>query len=345
MVKKITYEFVKEQFEKEKYKLLSKEYINAHTKLEYVCPQGHRHSIIWNSWQRGHRCPFCVGLGKPSIEFIKSEFEKEGYQLLTDRYINSRQKLVYICPEGHKHNITWSSWWFQKCRCPYCVGKAKPITEFIRSEFKKEGYELLTKEYVNSRQKLDYICPNGHKHDISWHDWQQGRRCYYCFGNIKPPIEFIKSEFAKEGYILLITEYVNSQQKLDYICPRGHKHNISWNRWKRGQRCPYCIGRISNEEVEVRNFIESLGIKISPNDRKQIFNPYTGNGFELDIFMLDFDKAVEYNGTYWHKDEGRDLLKQQLCRAKGIDLLTIWDKEWLNDNDKCKDKITEFIFN
>ena len=34
----------------------------------------------------------------------------------------------------------------------------KKTIEFIRSEFAKENYKLLTTEYRNNRQKLDYIC-------------------------------------------------------------------------------------------------------------------------------------------------------------------------------------------
>lgn len=52
--------------------------------------------------------------------------------------------------------------------------------EFVKEQFKKEGYELLSKEYVNSRTKLKYRCLEGHEHSISWSDWQIGRRCFIC---------------------------------------------------------------------------------------------------------------------------------------------------------------------
>lgn len=48
MSKKLTYEFVKEQFGREGYELLSKEYVNNCTKLFYICPKGHKHSISWD---------------------------------------------------------------------------------------------------------------------------------------------------------------------------------------------------------------------------------------------------------------------------------------------------------
>jgi len=153
--------------------------------------------------------------------------------------------------------------------------------------------------------------------------------------------EFVKEQFKKEGYELLSKEYKGCFQKLNYICPEGHQHNISWNSFKSGERCPYCVGRISKGEVEVRNFVKSLNIKVLANDKNTIVSPI----IELDIFMPALNKAIEYNGEYWHQDENKDLFKQKLCKSKMIDLLTIWDKKWLNENKKCKNKIKKFIFN
>jgi len=284
---------------------------------------------------------------KITIEYIREQFEKEDYKLLTGVYENSWQKLNYICKCNHKHSIKWNSWQ-QGHRCPYCANVGKPTINFIRSEFEKNGYILLSREYINAKTKLDYICFKGHRHSTTWHSWKAGYRCPYCARNGKPTIKFIKSEFAKEGYKLLTTKYINAYQKLNYICSKGHIHSIDWTMWQQGNRCPYCVGIISKGEVEVRNFIESLGIKVSPNNRSQIFNPETGNGFELDIFMPDLNKAVEYNGIYWHKEKknrvNNDLLKQQLCKEKDINLLTIWENKWKTKKNICKNEIKKFLF-
>ena len=168
---------------------------------------------------------------KLTIEFIRKEFAEEGYILLTTEYKNAHQKLRYICSRGHRHSICWSNWSSKKkCRCPYCNGNAKLTIEFIRAEFAKEGYTLLTKIYKNNSQKLKYICPMGHRHSVTRVNWQQGKRCP-CFSNqMKPTIEFIRSEFAKEGYTLLTEIYENNEQKLKYICPRGHRHTQNMSR-------------------------------------------------------------------------------------------------------------------
>lgn len=178
-MRKLTYEIVKESFEKKGYKLLSKEYINAHIKLKYRCPKGHEHSITWYNWKSGQRCAYCARNVRLNIEFVREQFEKEGYILLTKKYINSNQKLEYICPKKHKHNISWVDWYTGR-RCPYCA-KRQPINiNFVRLEFAKEKYILLTKHYINSNQRLEYICSRGHKHSIRWNDWQQGCRCAIC---------------------------------------------------------------------------------------------------------------------------------------------------------------------
>lgn len=62
-------------------------------------------------------------------------------------------------------------------------------------------------------------------------------------------IEFIKSSFLKEGYVLPEDwKYVNSHTKIPYVCSKGHKSSISWNSWKSGSRCKYCIHNMPSSE-------------------------------------------------------------------------------------------------
>ena len=286
---------------------------------------------------------------KLTIEFIRAEFAKEGYILLTTEYTNPYQKLDYICPEGKKHNISWTCWQ-RGHRCSCYSNSTKLTIEFIRAEFAKEGYILLTKVYKNNRTKLEYICssPKKHKHSITWSAWKDGGRCPYCNGNGRPTIEFIRAEFAKEGYILLSMIYVNNKTKLDYICSRGHYHSITWNDWnsKKKYRCPFCSNHISKWEKEVKNFFGELKVDYISNDRTQLINPKTNCKLELDVWFPQWNKAVECNGIYWHskdKPVKNDKIKRQLCKDQGIDLLVITDKEWKEDIGKCKIKLAMFV--
>ena len=121
MPKKLKYDFIKESFEKENYILLSNTYINNYTKLDYICPQGHKHNIRWNNWQQGQRCPSCAGLVRLNLYQIKKHFEKENYTLLSVEYKNAFSILEYVCPKGHVSGIRWNDWQ-QGYRCRKCAG-------------------------------------------------------------------------------------------------------------------------------------------------------------------------------------------------------------------------------
>ena len=101
--------------------LLSGKYINNHQKLEYICNNGHKHSVCWNKFQYGVRCPYCSKYSrKYTIDIIRKSFEDEGYILLTIDYIKAKQKLDYICPNGHIHKVSWYEWRYFGSRCPIC---------------------------------------------------------------------------------------------------------------------------------------------------------------------------------------------------------------------------------
>lgn len=271
------------------------------------------------------------------IEFIKQEFEKEEYILLTKEYINNRQYLDFICPRGHEHKIKWNAWQ-QGQRCKYCDKYNSPVLyEDVKYSFENEYYQLLSKEYINKSSYLDFICPNGHKHRIKWNDWQQGHRCGKCY---KPKLiyEKLKELFWNEGYTLLSKKYKSALKYLKYICPNGHKHKITWGAWQSGRRCPYCSMKgFSKSEKEITKYIKNnySGI-IEENNKTLIKNPKTKYYLELDIWLPELRKAIEYNSKYWHNSKDviwKDNYKKQWCKENGIDLLVIEHDNWIRNKD------------
>ena len=261
-MKKLTLEYIKKQFELENYQLILTRYVNTKQKnLSYVCSNGHKHKTSWNNWQSGKRCPYCARKkSRPAryknFEEIKASFEKENYFLLSRNRSNSKSKLISICPHGHLHITRWNNWQQGK-RCAICVGNKQFIIGGVKNKFQNEGYSLLTQKYSNNSQMLKYVCPKGHKHETSWSNWQSGSRCPFCAGLARLSIETIRSEFQKEGYILLSSEYRNSKQKLKYICPKGHTDFATWNNWKKGNRCPYCAQKKKKTIEEIRSVFEA----------------------------------------------------------------------------------------
>jgi hypothetical protein len=141
---------------------------------------------------------------------------------------------------NHEHTTKWYNWKLGH-RCPTCAtNNSKVSYEFISKSFKQYDYTLLSKDYINARQKLDYKCSKGHPNSITWYNWKSGYRCPTCAGNTKLTIEYVKKSFEKDGYSLISTKYSGAHSKLNYICPIGHKHNTNWDCWNRGHRCKTC---------------------------------------------------------------------------------------------------------
>jgi len=199
---------------------------------------------------------------KLKIEYIREQLKLEGFTLLSTKYENVHQKLSYLCPKGHKHSASWQCWKNSNIKCPICSKMVKPTIEFIESQFKKEKYTLLTKSYKNNSQKLKFICPSGHKYSISWNNWRAGRRCAICFKNAHFTLKQVKSSFQKEGYTLLSSTYKNAHTNLEYICPNGHQHSITWNNWHHGDRCPYCSNHIQKTIEEIRDAFNKEGFTL-----------------------------------------------------------------------------------
>lgn len=243
MPKRLTTDYVRSTLARESYVLLNN-YCNYYSILFVRCPEGHEYITTFASWKSGVRCPICTKRIKWTYADVKRAFEKEGYTLLTTTYKNNKQRLYFICPNGHYGNILWSNW--QKGhRCFKCgrlkaADKQRKSIEYIEKEFRKEGYILLTKEYINRNSKLKFRCPNGHIYYTTWREWVNGKRCAICAGNAKPSYEYVKESFMREGYELLSEVYINSSTKLKYKCPNGHMAYITWDKWRQGRRCPIC---------------------------------------------------------------------------------------------------------
>jgi hypothetical protein len=200
------------------------------------------------------------------IDNIGKEFELEGYTLLTKEYENQKQKLEYICPNGHKRHTTWKSW-KKGSRCLVCKNQStKPSIDVLRIRFEEEGYILLPQEYKNNKTKLDYICPNGHNNSITWADWNSGGyRCPDCANNKKLDIERVILDFNSEGYTFISGEYTNNVSVLIVKCTRGHEFETSRVKWTAGNRCPICYFERINIQF-VKESFEDENYKLLSNE-------------------------------------------------------------------------------
>jgi len=303
MCRKLTYEEVKGTFEASGYTLLSKEYISNCTKLDYRCSEGHFGSMTYSSLQQGHSCLICSIKNKRlSYKDVKKMFESRGYVLLSKEYINSGTKLDYRCPRGHLGSMVYNH--FQDGRkCPVCVGEdRRHFYEEIKVVFESRGYKLISSEYKDNKTKLEYVCPKGHLGSMTFSNFQQGRKCPVCsVDNIRLSYEEVKEAFDNRGYTLLSTEYVNSNIKLDYKCPKGHLGAMKYNSFQQGKSCPICSLNYSVSKVS-QVWLDSLGVSNERGVSREVTLKIGENRFKADGFDPETNTVYEFLGTIWHGD-------------------------------------------
>lgn len=190
---------------------------------------------------------------KLTYNYVKKVFKDAGCELLSDEYINSRIKLEYRCSCGNVSEILWHN--FKKGhRCNKCgskktAEKQKLTFEFVYNYFKEHGCELLEKEYIDNKIKMEYKCSCENISKICFHHFQDGCRCEKCgLEKRKFSFEFIKKYFEDNGCELLENKYINCGTKMNYICSCGNMSEIIFNSFRQGHKCKKCgIERISGK--------------------------------------------------------------------------------------------------
>lgn len=170
-------------------------------------------------------------------------------------------------------------------------------------------------------------------------------------------INIIKSNNTYKNKILLkyennnIIDY-NIKDKYIFKCDQGCDHNFKikykllyHRKLNDNILCTICnpINKnISGLEIQFLNFIkENYNGTIIINTRK-IINPY-----ELDIYLPELNIAFEFNGLFYHsnyfKNDKYHLNKTKLCNNKNINLIMVWEDEWIYKKDIIKSNILRYL--
>jgi hypothetical protein len=84
-------------------------------------------------------------------------------------------------------------------------------------------------------------------------------------------------------------------------------------------------------------------IKNNYNDKILTNVRYIISPLELDIYLPDLKLAFEFNGVYWHnelnKEKNYHLNKTELCEKQGIQLIHIYEDDWIYKQDIIKSMI------
>lgn len=136
--------------------------------------------------------------------------------------------------------------------------------------------------------------------------------------------------------------------KYRILCDKDHIFDIDKNMLNDRIRNGNTICTICNEVNTSSNAQDQIFYFIKDNYKGEILkNKRSIISKELDIYLPELKISIEYNGLYWHSDIYKEILyhynKTEECLRNGINLIHIWEDDWINKKDIVKSKILDIL--
>jgi len=339
--KKKTIYDVRKMFASKGWELISDKYVRADGKLLCRCPNDHIKTTTYHIFQQNKcKCSRCAGNYKKTALEIKNLLGVEGYIFIS---IEEHRKIKYMCSNGHINTVSLHHF-IGGTRCKECVinNKKLKLTD-VKKTIKDKGWQLLSTNYKNAREKLHCICEKGHEIFVPYYSIKFGVGCGICFGNKKKSLKDVEEYVEHHGYeVLENKEYENSKSKLHLLCPNKHIYVVSVNNFKRGYRCIKCKpGRVSKISQKWLNLM-----KVPDLNREQYVNIDNHKMF-VDGINKKTATVYEFLGDFWHghptkigenqvvKKSFKSLYITTILRLslllKKYNLVCVWEYEFKND--------------
>lgn len=268
--------------------------------------------------------------------------------------LRSSKRVSWKCHEcGYEWEGSVKDATEKSINCPKC-SRIKRGEEHQKLALKKKGCltdKELLKDWDYSKNTFlpsevtsgsaKYVWWKCHKCGYEWRakisNRTHGRGCACCASKVVVPgindFETLMPELAKEWHQTKNGDLKPSQvlpgisKKIWWVCPKGHEYQATLNHRTSGQgtNCPKCN---SGRQTSFRE--QALYFYIKKMYPKAIsrYKPENFGNFELDIYIPDFNLAIEYDGVAWHKEKNfeREMRKYQLCKKLRIRLIRVKEK-------------------
>lgn len=269
------------------------------------------------------------------------DYEKNNGLTPQDVTIGSQKKVYWICEKGHSWDMDVRSR-TKGQGCPYCNNRRilpgyndlATLNKELATEWNQEknGDLKPTDVGTGSKNRVWWKCVRGHEWQARVIQRNAGTGCPICANRI-----IVKSynDFASE-HPELLTEWDYDRNEIEPSeCACFSSHKVWWNckkghHWKatisdrsKGTGCPRCSEerRVSFPEKAILYYLRLHIENVQANYRDERIAPY-----ELDIYLPEYQLAIEYDGTYGHssgKGIARDIRKNSKCRENCISLIRI----------------------
>lgn len=247
----------------------------------------------------------------------------------------------------------------EKNRMLFCSAQCakdvqKPKWDDIKKLFESKKYILISTEYINAKEKLEYICSN-HKDEgsqyITYNNLRNGCGCKYCgqertAASKRLSFDEVQKIFKQNDMILLEQEYTNTSQLLAYICEHHKDIGVQYMTTSNAYRnhCPYC--HMLKGENKIKDFL--LNNQIIYEFQKTYDDLFgVGDGkLSYDFYLPDYHILIEYNGEQHYEpvqyfggeekfkiQQEHDRRKREYAKQHKINLIEIpyWDIQNIDD--------------
>lgn len=359
---------------------LIEEVFKYNTTLEVICHSkdvlGREHGVFKTTYGhilRGDGCPKCNGKHMDKELFVHEAnlIHKSHYSYDGSVFLGKKKKMQIYCnihkmyfPQTPEKHLLGQG-------CPLCryekssKTKMKPLKKLIeQSNIIHNGkYDFSKAVYKGNKMPLTLICHEKYENGVEHGEFEitsanllhktNPQGCPIC-GRISSALARVKSfeEFEKESnaihnhkYKYIKETYVNASNIVDIICPihgwfpqKGTDHTCL------KQGCPKCSNQMSIAEDEIVEYLKT----ILPNEVIEQRNRILIAPQEVDILLPNKSIAIEFNGLIWHsnkfgKDKNYHINKTVQCKEKGINLIQIFEDEWLFRKEAVKSQLKHIL--
>lgn len=124
----------------------------------------------------------------------------------------------------------------------------------------RHGGECLADEYVGANPRYRFRCIQGHEWETKAAHILAGSWCKACLTQSQRlTLEDARRIAAERGGQCLSAEYIRCQEKLHWLCHRGHSWHSAFSNIRSGRWCPTCghMDRLSSSKSKVRQRYEA----------------------------------------------------------------------------------------
>lgn len=327
----------------------------------WVCELGHEWKAgIASRVRRNSGCGVCMnkillkGFNDLAYMYpeIAAEWDESNSKRADEVFPGSIQRATWRCKLGHTWDAPIVRRTRQKTGCPSCAGQIVipgvndlattspdiaaehddpiiPLSSLMRTSNIKVWWKGLCghrwQALVSNRTRKGDGCP------ICY-----GRQVLVGFNDVAYTHPHLMPEWSSKNTILPTQITAGSDTMIIWECAKGHEWScFMYSRTgKNPGGCSVCSS--SQGEKDIVRWLEEIGVNnIVLHDRKLI-KPY-----EVDIFLSDYNIAIEYNGIYWHsekmgKDSNYHVNKLEMTKAAGIRLIQVWEDDWVHKKELIK---------